>query len=551
MKVQKAPTTPREFFNAGTEQLRAGQLREAESYLESVLLSQNSQFQPPALFNLGHVRFAQGAEALKKSPPGSATADSAQIAGQNGAGAVKAIDDVLASDDIQRLVAAYINGRGHQRQLKAAAEAVKQALQQHGVALNKWERASSDFKSALELNPSDEEARKNADIVDRNIAKLVDMIQRLQQMAAMLGQQSKQLGEKLKQLKGKIPGKQMPPGAAGEDEEDEDFPFGKEPGQKEGATKEGKEVNMSPEQAGWLLESFRLDGERKLPMGPESPAIPKRERNRPGEMLTKTPSRNLTAKAQAALALLCFAALAPSCLAQNPPPQQDPYLTLMMSQPRLDANGPVDPTASFDPPVVKPGEESIYRVTLKALEQTINWPEKIPAPKELSLRPGAHGQTFQMAGPAVMTPLTDFNTHVRTTVEGEFTLPEFTLKVGDKTVTIPAAKLVVSSAPTSAPPSFNLLMELNRKEVFVGEPVAVRVMLQGPPGTFQALQQPQITGKGFMWTKERCASKWAALPAAGMACSTFMKRWSPPSKRDGSVCLRKGSSVAIGCPAIL
>jgi len=275
----KPPKTPRELFNVGTENLRIKHFGEAESYLESVLASQAQQFEPPALYNLGHVRFGQGAEALKKTPPAAATIDTAQSAAQGGAEAIRSVDEALGSEEVQKLVAAYMNGRGHQRQMKAATEAVKQALQQHAVALNKWERSSSDFKSSLELNQADADARDNADLVDRNIAKLIDSIQRMQKMLEMLGQQSKALGEKLKKLKGKIPGKDMPPGAGGDDDED-DSPFGKEPGQKEGTTKDGKEVNMSPEQAGWLLESFKLDSERKLPMGSGKPGQPK-DRTRP------------------------------------------------------------------------------------------------------------------------------------------------------------------------------------------------------------------------------------------------------------------------------
>ena len=60
----------------------------------------------------------------------------------------------------------------------------------------------------------------------------------------------------------------MPPGAAGEDDEDdEDQPLGPKPGQEEGPAKDGKEMPLSPEQAGWLLDTYRLDSERRLPMG--------------------------------------------------------------------------------------------------------------------------------------------------------------------------------------------------------------------------------------------------------------------------------------------
>src|SRR2546430_7852029 len=60
------PSSPRDFFNAGTQKLRDGKLREAEAFLETALTSQNERFQPPSLYNLGHVRFGQGVQELKK-----------------------------------------------------------------------------------------------------------------------------------------------------------------------------------------------------------------------------------------------------------------------------------------------------------------------------------------------------------------------------------------------------------------------------------------------------------------------------------------------------
>src|SRR3954451_16866539 len=66
VSVEPAPSTPREFFNAGTRRLREGKLREAEAFLESALNSQIQNLQPSALYNLGEVRFNQGIEELKK-----------------------------------------------------------------------------------------------------------------------------------------------------------------------------------------------------------------------------------------------------------------------------------------------------------------------------------------------------------------------------------------------------------------------------------------------------------------------------------------------------
>ena len=268
------PAAPREFFNAGTRELRAGKLREAEALLESALSSQNERLQTPALYNLGHVRFSQGVEELKKGPSAQASAAMSRMAQEQGEAALRAADEALESNEVQKMVAAYLHGRGKRKELKAAREAVLQALQAHRVTLAKWERSSGDFKSAVELDSAQPDARLNADIVDRRIAQLVDSLRQLQQNVRMCAGMCDKLNEKLKQLKGRIPASEMPPGA-GQDDEDEDSPMGLPPGQKEAASKEGQEMLLSPEQAGWLLEGFKLDNERRLPMGQGSPAEPK------------------------------------------------------------------------------------------------------------------------------------------------------------------------------------------------------------------------------------------------------------------------------------
>jgi len=278
----RTPATPREFFNAGTEKLSSGKLREAEAFLESALSSQITRLQPPSLYNLGWVRFGQGAEELKKTPPAAQTAGAARaVAGQTD-DATRQADEALKGNELDQLLAAYIRGRGQRKQLKAATEAVRRAIDTHGVALRKWERSWGDFKSVVELNPSDADAQHNADVMDRSIAKLIDSLRELQQAAAMLGDKGQQLGEKLKQLKGKIPASQMPPGAAGDDDDDEQNPFGPKPGEKEGPSKNGEEMKLSAEQAGWLLEGFKLDSERRLPMvqGQGEPGQPK-DRSKP------------------------------------------------------------------------------------------------------------------------------------------------------------------------------------------------------------------------------------------------------------------------------
>jgi hypothetical protein len=260
-----APRTPREFFNSGTQKLREGKLREAEALFESALAVQNEQWQPQTMYNLGHVRYDQGIEELKQSPPVGATTSRARMAGQSADDASRSADDALGGGDIQKMVDAYIRGRGVKQDLKAATAAVRRALDAHGAALTKWQRADSDFKGTFEMNSAETDARDNADAMERRIARLIDSIRELEQAGTALGDKNRDLKEKLKQLRGRIPAQNMPPGAAG-DEDEEDQPLGPRPGDKEGPSKEGRELTLSPEEAGWLLETYGLDSEHQLPM---------------------------------------------------------------------------------------------------------------------------------------------------------------------------------------------------------------------------------------------------------------------------------------------
>ena len=151
--------------------------------------------------------------------------------------------------------------------MSEAIKAVRQALEVYAGVLTKWQRAAGDFKGAAELNPADPNAQRNAEIVNRHIARLIDQIRALQQALAAAAQAKQQLGEKMKQLRGQIPDPQAPPGAAGDEEEEEEMPEGLQPGMQEGASKSGEEMRMSPEEAGQILNGFRLDDGRRLPMG--------------------------------------------------------------------------------------------------------------------------------------------------------------------------------------------------------------------------------------------------------------------------------------------
>jgi hypothetical protein len=267
--------SPRDTFNAGTQELAKGKLREAEAYLEGALLRQEERFRVPSLYNLGHVRFLQGIEELKKGPAAHAALDRGEKANALGDQAISIIDKAMAGEDINNMVQAYLRGRGARREMKAAIWAIQRALDAHRNTLSKWQRASGDFRSAEELKPAYEDAKHNGDVVDRHIARLIDSIESLQQMASALGDKRKEIGQKMKQMKGKIPAEEAPPGGGEDEDEDEEEQQGLKPGEKEPAGREGKEMNLTPEQAGWLLEGFKLDSERRLPMGQSKEAEPK------------------------------------------------------------------------------------------------------------------------------------------------------------------------------------------------------------------------------------------------------------------------------------
>jgi hypothetical protein len=174
-------------------------------------------------------------------------------------------------------------------------------------------------------------------------------------------------------------------------------------------------------------------------------------------------------------------------------------MSLMISQPQINISSAPTAIASFDPPVVRPGERAFYRVVFNALEESIEWPGKLTVPPQLDLRPGAHGQILQMMG-TNLDPRTSFNYRVRASSLGAFTVPEFVVPVYGKPVTVPAAQLqVVPEPPANMRPPPQLALEIPMTNLVVGQAISVRVLLPGlPGGLVQGLGAPQLSGRGFL-----------------------------------------------------
>lgn len=272
-----SPVTARDLYNAGTKFLAATNYIEAEKMFRAALLKQDESVQAQAEFNLAHTRFADGAAILKKGPDAQKISERSQAALAAGNDALRAGESSLAESNMEKMVAAYMNGLGARREVRAAEKAVKAAMEIYGKTLMKWQRAADDFSAAAELNPADTNAAANAKSVQKGIAALVDQLQMWQQMAAQLAGQKQQLGKMLSQLKGKVPAPNAPPGSGGDDEEDDKGENGNQgdikpeslSGKEENAGREGTpiESRLSPDQANQMLDGLPVDGNKRLPMG--------------------------------------------------------------------------------------------------------------------------------------------------------------------------------------------------------------------------------------------------------------------------------------------
>ena len=263
------PVTARDFYNAGTRLLAATNYVEAEKLFQAALATQDEAVQPAALYNVGHTRFDAGLARLKQGPDAQKLAGQGQTALAAGEQAVRHAESALAENQLGKLIAAYLEGRGARHDLRAAEKAVAAALETYGKTLEQWQRAADDFKGVAEMNPGDTNAVRNAEIVDRGIARLVDSIRKMQEMMGLMGRQKQDLGKLLSKLKGQIPAPNAPPGSSG-DEDDEDQGLKPESlaGQKENAGREGDQlqVPLSPDQASQILSGLSLDGTRRLEM---------------------------------------------------------------------------------------------------------------------------------------------------------------------------------------------------------------------------------------------------------------------------------------------
>ncbi len=188
-------------------------------------------------------------------------------------------------------------------------------------------------------------------------------------------------------------------------------------------------------------------------------------------------------------------------------------MNLMLSQPKLDTTSPVRAEAVFDPPVARPGERVIYRLSFNALRDSILWDGRLPG-GEIKGLPASSGQIMQMAGTNYQ-PRSSFNYHSATPREGQFVAPAFNVRVAGRNVRVPEVSLIVSNGATSPPPQM-LYLDITPERPFVGESVRVRIFSPASPsGVVQGLGQVQLMGKGFLHELTATRQSVETLPFNG------------------------------------
>ena len=269
--------SPREAYNEGTKALAKGYFRESESYLLRATNSQRETIQPPALYNLGHVRFQQGKELLKGESERQPLVDRALSASEEGGDAIANADRALKSNDLMSILEAYMNGRATRKELRLANEDVQRALDLYGAVLVRWRRSVGDFRSSDELLAS-VDARDNAAIVQRHIEELLKHMKQLEQQKEGMSGMRSELKKKLSELRKKIPDGMIQPGEGEGDEEDEEEEKGQpkpDSGWEDRGGRDGDQRGITPEIAQQILEALGLTGDRKLPLGGEEQAKPR------------------------------------------------------------------------------------------------------------------------------------------------------------------------------------------------------------------------------------------------------------------------------------
>jgi hypothetical protein len=182
--------------------------------------------------------------------------------------------------------------------------------------------------------------------------------------------------------------------------------------------------------------------------------------------------------------------------------QPDFFDNMVVSGASFDMDSPVTAQAEFDPPVVTPGGRVTYRVTVSALDESLEIPTNLPTPDGIALQIGGRGQTYVPTSSRRFLPETTVLFHATAPTNGTFTIPEFQAMAYGKPVQVPAATLTVSPDGSPAPLSPSLLVNPPDGDVYVGQTFTLPLALpHDQSGSVMGMSEPHITGD-FIFSPE-------------------------------------------------
>jgi tetratricopeptide (TPR) repeat protein len=246
----------RELYNEGVWRLAKGDLRDAEMSLRKAAGADVESVQPLALYNLGHVRFRQGEETLRGEGNRQQLLDSSAAAMNVAEEAIRNGGRALESDALQEIIAAYMDARAAQKELRFSRDETSRTLGLIGSALERWRRSVGDFHSALELDAANGDAKTNAEIVERKIEELLKFKKQIEQQSEQVAEEREKIKDMKKKLRGKIPKDMQRESDDEEDDDDDEEKKEPEIGQKQ-QQRIGSDREVSPDMARWLKETMK------------------------------------------------------------------------------------------------------------------------------------------------------------------------------------------------------------------------------------------------------------------------------------------------------
>jgi len=276
----------RELHNRGTRRLAEGDLAGAEEALRAALARDDDALRPPALHNLGHVRFGKGKEGLGGRTAGDVTELS--IARSYLEAADAEISDM--KDQIELLDKAKAEGRepdyvpattalgggiSTYRTIRKLIPKEEAMVTKRAGVIALWTRSVGDFRGAHELDAADAQGKANADAVEELLRALRRETTALDEAIEAQRKKLEELRDVIRELIKRIPDDKLPPEAeGGEEDEEEDFlpPERRKPKPRSGSDKkgeEGKEAKMTEQEARGSLEGLKNEFGRKMPAAPQ------------------------------------------------------------------------------------------------------------------------------------------------------------------------------------------------------------------------------------------------------------------------------------------